>query len=403
MQSPALRIAHEMGLWTAVLDGNPEAQFRSLADRFEVIDLKDKEGILDFASKLKSEEAGLSGIMTAGTDFSPSVAYTAEKLGLPGIHYETALNAQDKARMRACFDNAGVPSPRWTVLDAASACGFLPKFDFPVVVKPVDNMGARGCRMAGNAPELDEAVRDALRFSRSGRAIVEEYMEGPEFSIDALVDKGKITICGLAERHIFFPPYFVEMGHTMPAGLSKKDEDAILDVFCAGVKALGIDNGAAKGDIKLTPRHSEHAAMVGEIAARLSGGYMSGWTYPYASGAEPTRGALCIAIGLEPEGIIPTRNWVSAERAFIAEKSGIVSAIHGMEDAAKVPFVKDVFLRIKPGDAVEPPKNNVSKCGNVISAAPTRKEAVNSACEAVSKIKIEITEPLAKREPLVRG
>jgi len=141
-------------------------------------------------------------------------------------------------------------------------------------VKPVDNMGGRGCRRADSLAELRAAVEAALAFSRSGRAIIEEFMDGPEFSADALVHRGEITLCGLADRHIRFPPCFVEMGHTMPSGVDSGTAARLLEVFYAGIRALGITNGAAKGDLKLTPK----GPMVGEIAARLSGGYMSGWT-----------------------------------------------------------------------------------------------------------------------------
>ncbi|MDR0527838.1 MAG: ATP-grasp domain-containing protein [Spirochaetaceae bacterium] len=374
-----------MGFWTAALDGNPEAPFRLMADYFEQIDLKDKELILNFAKKLAGEPAGLCGIMTCGTDFSPSVAYTAERLNLPGISYETALKAQDKELMRSVFEKAGIASPRWKAVHAPCPDVFSLDFEFPVVVKPADNMGARGCRRVDSTAGLKDAVLDALRYSRSSKAIIEEYMEGPEFSVDALVFNGEVTICGLAERHIFYPPYFIEMGHTMPAVLSARDETAVLDLFCAGIKALGINCGAAKGDIKLTRR----GAMIGEIAARLSGGYMSGWTYPYSSGAEPVRGALCIAAGEAPFGITPVKNWTSAERAFISIP-GVISAIHGIEEAKKIPYVKDVFLRVKPGDTVDFPQNNVSKCGNVISAAPEREQAIKAAEAALRCIVIEL-------------
>jgi biotin carboxylase len=110
MQGPAIRIARELGLFAVVADGNPDAPCASMADQFAHIDLKDKEGIEAFARSLQND-GGLAGIMTAGTDFSATVAWVAEKLGLPGIPYEAALNASDKARMRACFDKAGLPSP----------------------------------------------------------------------------------------------------------------------------------------------------------------------------------------------------------------------------------------------------------------------------------------------------
>lgn len=387
MQGPAIRFAKERGLFAVVVDGDPSAPCAGLADRFVRIDLKDKEGIESLARELAAG-GRLAGIMTAGTDFSATVAYAAERLGLPGISYETALDASDKERMRRRFKDAGVPSPDFLVLRSVPDSSFSLPFPYPAVVKPVDNMGSRGCRRADDPAALAVAVADALRYSRSGRAIVEEYMEGPEFSVDALVHKGEISLCGLADRHIFFPPYFIEMGHTIPSALPAEQSSRLLEVFYRGVRALGIADGAAKGDVKLTAK----GPMIGEIAARLSGGYMSGWTYPYASGVEPTRGALSIALGEKPAGLEPVRNWTCAERAFISIP-GTVAALRGTEAARAVPGVKDLFLRVGEGSAVRFPENNVSKCGNVIAALPGRAEAVAAAERAARDVLIRLAAP----------
>jgi biotin carboxylase len=385
MQGPAITIAREMGLETVAVDADPSAPCTSLADRFEKVDLKDREGVAALGKALM-ESGGLSAVMTAGTDFSATVAWAAEKLGLPGIPYQTALDASDKERMRSRFKAAGAPSPEFVICaDLPSKSGFVLPFPWPAVVKPVDNMGARGCRRVDNMEELETAVADALGFSRSGRAIVEEYMEGPEFSVDALVYRGEITICGLAERHIFYPPYFIETGHTMPADIPPQTAGTLLKTFSDGIKALGIDNGAAKGDIKLTPK----GPMIGEIAARLSGGYMSGWTYPYASGVRPTRGAIQIALGEKPDCLEPSKHWTCAERAFISIP-GTVRSVYGLGKAKSIEGVRDLFTRVSRGSAVKFPENNVTKCGNVISAAPLREDAVGSAEKAVRSILIQL-------------
>ncbi|MDR0402674.1 MAG: ATP-grasp domain-containing protein [Treponema sp.] len=387
MQGPAIRCARDMGLETIVVDGDPNAPMASLADRFEPVDLKDS-GKIEALARSLMENGGLGGVMTAGTDFSASVAWAAEKLGLPGIPYEAALDASDKERMRRRFREAALPSPDYIVLTGPPGENFALPFDFPAVIKPVDNMGGRGCRRVDNYGEFRDAAADALRFSRSGRAIVEEYMDGPEFSVDAVVFQGEVTICGLADRHIFFPPCFIEMGHTMPSEFPQKEQDALIGVFIEGIRALGITNGAAKGDIKLTPS----GPMIGEIAARLSGGYMSGWTYPYASGVEPVRGAINAALGRRPRGLAPLRNWTSAERAFISIP-GKVAEITGVEEARSLPHIRDVFVRAVPGGRISFPENNVSKAGNVISAAPDRESAVTAAGQAARRILIRLAAP----------
>jgi biotin carboxylase len=392
MQGPVINIAKELGYYAIALDGSSAAPCISLADQFEQIDLKDKEGIEAFARSIQRTTDRL-GIMTAGTDFSANVAWAAEKLGLPGIPYEAALNASDKARMRECFKKAALPSPDFITITSAdlplTSKSKFSNLNFPLVIKPVDNMGSRGCRRVDSAEELNEAAKTAIGFSRSGRAILESYMEGPEFSVDAIVYHGEIIICGLADRHIFFPPYFIEMGHTMPTVIKEEKQTAILDTFRAGIHALGLDGkesiGAAKGDIKLTAK----GAMIGEIAARLSGGYMSGWTYPYSSGALPIKGAILAAMGRKPEGLTPIKKWTCAERAFISIP-GTVKQIKGVEKAKSINGVNDLFLRIDKGSKVSFPENNVTKCGNVIASAENRETAIQTAETAAQLILIRL-------------
>ncbi len=391
MQIPAIRIAKGRGWRVVVADGNPEAEGKGLCDRFAHVDLKDLDGLVSLARDC-GRQGGLDGVFTAGTDFSASVAWVAEKLGLPGIPYETALKATDKALMREAFAAAGVPSPRfacWSGDGEPSVC--VRGFSFPLVVKPVDNMGARGVRRVDEISDLEAACREALPLSRSSRVIVEEFMEGEELSLDAVVSRGEATVCGVADRHIFFPPCFVELGHTMPTDLGSRTVGEACEVFRAGIRALGIHTGAAKGDIKITPR----GAMIGEIAARLSGGYMSGWTFPLSSGVDVTGAALNIAVGLPPGDLSPRVKRVSAERAFIS-LPGTVREVRGVDRARAGDGVAEVFLRVRPGSAVVFPRNNVQKCGNVISVHEERQGAIAAARAAISCISVQL-EPLDDR------
>jgi biotin carboxylase len=400
MQMPGIRIARRKGWRVIVADGNPEAVARDLGDRFEVIDLKDREGLLALARGYAGG-SGLDGVFTAGTDFSSSVAWVAEKLGLPGIPYAAAMRATDKCLMRAAFDAHGVPSPRYACWAGEGDPSDIlsSELEFPLVVKPVDNMGARGVRRVDDRDGLVEACRAALPLSRSSRVIVEQFMEGPELSLDAVAHNGRVTVCGVADRHIAFPPSFVEMGHTMPTELDAATVRGIEEVFVAGMRAIGIDSGAAKGDIKLTPR----GPMAGEIAARLSGGYMSGWTFPLASGVEVTEAALNIAVGLEPGDLTPKWRRTCAERAVISIP-GRVERIEGFEEARGLPGVEEVFLRVAPGEEVVFPANNVQKCGNVIAVGDVRSEAAEAARRAISLLRIRLS-PLVKStaQHLARG
>lgn len=431
MQGVAIRAARALGCTVVAADGNPSAVCAAEADEFVCIDLKDTARLIDYARYLQ-QNGGLDAVFTAATDFSAAVAAIAAACGLRGHTLEAALNATDKVRMRECFRKADVPSPAFIELTAADLAAPADRLEargnvrysdlgaatadtlerrlgelarrFPLVVKPVDNMGARGCSLVKNLSELRKAAATALQCSRSGRAIVEEYIEGSEFSIEGLIFGGRLYITALADRHIFFPPYFIEMGHTIPSDCTQDIADEVMSVFERGVHALGLTDGAVKGDILV--RNGK--AFVGEIAARLSGGYMSGWTVPYSCGLDITAAALTLALGGSPRlhtcgkdsFVIPLKQncpFVSAERAWISIP-GQVASVSGLEAARAAPFVKDVFPRAGAGDTVVFPQNNVEKCGNVLSAAPSRREAVQASEAACRKIVLRLKPHVAETD-----
>ena len=404
MQRPAIEAVKALGYKALVVDANDKALCVKEADRFEKIDLKNKESLASLALSLKNS---LCAVFTAGTDFSASVAYVAEKCGLKSHSYKAALCASDKVIMRTCFARDNVSSPCFREVSDKDDINLIQIDSYPKVIKPVDNMGARGCRMIRSEEEKFFSIKDAIDNSRSGRAILEDYMEGSEFSIDALVCDGNITITGFADRHIYYPPYFIEMGHTMPSCIDQTKKYELINCFADAIHALGLSHGAAKADIKYTSK----GPMIGEVAGRLSGGYMSGWTYPYASDFDLTKNALEISLGLESEELISRRKKLninnsffdiyevectktSAERAWISIP-GTIKEIIGLDEAGRIENIKDVLPRSCAGDSVIFPVNNVSKCGNIIALADSYTLASVSAETAVSKIVLRL-DPLDK-------
>ena len=417
MQKPAILCGKELGYKVSVVDADDKAVAIPFANEFRKIDLKDKDGILEYAKELaKKENGGLAAVFTAGTDFSASVSYVCEKLNLPSHSFEAATNASIKTRMRQCFKDNNVPSPAFMSVSKSDIKDSLIKdvlkiMNYPFVVKPIDNMGARGCRMVRKEEEFLPAIKCAVESSRTGNAIIEEYMAGPEFSIDALVVDGTFTITGFAERHIKYEPYFIEVGHTMPAKIDDKMKAELISVFALGAKALGLSCGAAKADIKYT----EKGPQIGEIAGRLSGGYMSGWTYPYSTDLNLTEQALLIAAGKNPSALIEKRVAVeytpselcknnkkpyeiyevpslrtASERAWLSIPGTVeyIENVTGYTDQALFDTLPRATVTL--GSKVDFPRNNVEKCGNVIAVSHSRDISMTVAEDAVSNIFITL-------------
>lgn len=376
MQIPAIRIASQMGLKTIVTDYNPEAPGLALADVPIVMSTKDIEGTVRTARQYQHK---IRGVLTVGTDASLTVAAVAGALGLVGIHYEAAEKATHKLKMRNALRRAGVAVPEFAgVWSIDEARGAAERTGFPVVLKPVDNMGARGVVRVDGLAQIEQAYRHAKSCSTSGEVIVEAYMDGPELSIDALVWDSEIICAGTADRIIARPPYFIELGHNLPSAQPKEAQERALDLMRAAVKALGITYGAAKGDVKVT----KDGPMIGECAARLSGGWMSSHTFPLSTGYSMIRGAIEIAIGRKP-AIPEFLNRVAMERAIIAAP-GRIARIEGVNQALRLKGVKDIIMKARVDDVVAPPISNMDKQGHVIAMAETYEE-----CEAVVKKALE--------------
>ena len=370
LQVPIIETAKSMGLIVVVADMNLEAPGMKLADFTMVMSTKDIEGMVR-ESKHFADQHTVHGVVTAGTDASMTVAAVANALELPGIRYKDAEAATNKVKMRQRLEQFGVPIPKfvpvWSIQDARDALSFL---SFPLVMKPADNMGARGVIKVSNREELHAAFKHSKQFCPSGEMILEEYMEGPELSVDAISWNGNIRITGIADRIIEREPYFIEIGHNMPSSMPESVLLEVETIMKMGMKALGLTIGAGKGDIKVTPT----GVKVGEIAARLSGGFMSAYTYPLSTGVNLNKAVIKIALGEEPDSLEPKIQRVSIERSLLAQEGKLLS-ISGENDARKITGVNALFIQNKPGDVIKPPTSNIEKSGHVIITADTLRDA----------------------------
>ncbi|EKJ84958.1 isopentenyl diphosphate isomerase/L-lactate dehydrogenase-like FMN-dependent dehydrogenase [Leptospira meyeri] len=393
LQVPIIQTAKTMRLHTVVADMNPSSIGFQIADEAIVMSTKDVEGMVRESKKFV-QNTQIHGVITAGTDASMTVAAVASALQLPGIRFVDAEAASNKVKMRQRLKEFGMPIPRfaavWSLQDAKDA---LDSLTFPLVMKPADNMGARGVIKVNHKDDLTNAFRHAKKFCPTGELILEEYMEGPELSVDALAFQGQIRMTGIADRIIEREPYFIEVGHNMPSAMPKEVLDEVERVMAGGMRALGIHLGAGKGDIKVT----KEGVKIGEIAARLSGGFMSAFTYPLSTGVNLNRAALLISLGETPDNLDPVISRVSIERSLLSKPGKLVS-IGGVEETKKIDGVSEVFIQSKPGDIIKEPTNNIDKSGHVIIVADNLKEA-NLVFEKVKEtIRFEVDEQFSITE-----
>lgn len=182
LQTFVINKIKEMGHYCIALDFNAASEGFSLADKYYVCSTTDREKVLEIA---RHEE--IDGIITYASDVAaPTVAYVAEKLGLPGNPFRSVDIMTDKAKTRAFMEANGfhVPESR-RVCTVEEAKEEALRIGFPVIIKPTDASGSKGVSRVDEESAVEQAFEYACSYSRTKMVIVETFLERSGYQIDA--------------------------------------------------------------------------------------------------------------------------------------------------------------------------------------------------------------------------
>ncbi len=395
LQIPMIRAAKERGLYVYVLDYDSAAAGIPLADEFLCISTIDSRAVLEAARKYKPDY-----VMTSTSDMPVrTVAWVSEQLGMQcDISYEDALCATDKNHMRRRMKECGVPIPKFYA--AYSAEDFIGKsriFKDRFVAKPADNAASRGVVLVDtkrnpSVSYLRKIYNYVHSFSRGGVVMVEEYMEGPEVSVETFTVNRETHIITITDKMVTDLPYFVETGHTEGSRLPEIEQADIRRVALKAVKAINVINGPCHVEIKATAK----GAKLVEIAARMGGDHITSDLVPLSTGVDMTACSLAAVIG-DPVDLESKRSQGAAIRFLymqdaadtsVDSSSRIITSIEGIETASSMPGVTDVQLYSRVGDEAVPLKSSNDRLGHVIAVGADADEAAARADAALEAIRI---------------
>lgn len=381
LQVPGILKAKEMGFETAVVDFNPRAVGIKYADKYYNVSTTDKEGVYEAA-----KDFGADGIVTLATDMPMrSLAYACEKLNLVGVKYDTAVKATDKGEMIKAFEKYDVAHPWYHILKRGESIeSIVREIHYPLIVKPTDNSGSRGVVLVHDEQELYEAVSYSIKESREGNIILEEYMIGPEVSVEVIVLDGKPHILQITDKLTTGAPHFVEMGHSQPSRLSKKIQEEIIVLATKACNAVGLVNGPAHAEIIIT----DAGPKMVEIGVRMGGDNITTHLVPLSTGIDMTKATIQIACGEKPD-IQKKIDKASAIR-FLNVPEGKIVSITGVNEAKNVLGVKEILFTKEVGDFVKNITSSSDRSVCVIAQAETPEEAVAICEKALEKVHLEI-------------
>ena len=389
LQQSIINRAKKMGLYTVGIDPCEDATCRDDVDAFEVVGGQDYEGTCAVVEKY-----GIDAIVTAATD-KPLVmmARIAEKHGFPFFSVATAQWSTDKFQMKQRFIAGGVPHARGILLNSEDlkrslrskslenskekfSDRFLIDFEadkptqelhFPVIVKPRDNSGSRGVKLCRTKEELEQSMAEALEYSKLDSVLVEEFIDGPEYSIEGLHYDGKSEVIQFTEKKTTEFPYNVELGHIQPANISDENKQKIREIVAKIGKALKFENCPSHTELKI----NERGIFVIETSPRLGGDYITSTLTPLSTGVNVEDELLRIALG---EKISPTPQSVqySGVRFFAFKEGTIIKHAPDVDFVKNWPHVVDFSFTLKEGDKVNRITSSLNRYGQLILQAGNR-------------------------------
>jgi biotin carboxylase len=376
-----LRAARERGVFVIACDRDPDAMGFAFADRRAIVSAEDEAAVGMLA---KAER--VDGLIAPGIDWPVAIAArVAVRLGLPHpITPDAAVRSVSKQRQRECLGEHGVPQPEWRVTRGETAGAAL-----PCVVKPADRQGQRGLTLVRERDELGEAVALAVSESRSGIALVEELVEGPEVTMNAFSLDGQFYPLTVTDRLVAEPPAFgVAVAHAWP---SDENVDRAVEIVRSAVEALGIAGGPTYTQVRLAP----DGPRVLEVAARLGGGH-DAELCQVALGVGLNGLAISAALGEEVE-VAP--NPVAATGGacvrFLVPPEGTLESVEGVGEATQIEGVVEARVYRRPGFRFGPFRRGSDRAGFVLAVGDSKEDALARADRAAALIRFEMTDARA--------
>lgn len=383
-QLELIREAKKLGVETVVIDPSLEPVGKKEADYFYQVDGKDYETTKAIALKHK-----VDGIVTGQMEKPMRLmAGLASEMGYIFHSPEVVERSLDKWLMKQAFIQHHVPCAKGVLFKENEPVTMesLNTFSFPLIMKPKDAFSSRGVYKVDRFEEIGDHLNETRSFSPSGQVIVEEFLEGKEYSVETITIKGHTTVIQVTEKFITPFPNTVEMGHLQPAILDLKQKDEIERVVKAAIEAIGIDHSAAHAEVMLT---AEGVKMI-EIGARLGGDFIASYLTRTSTGISMDKAAVQVALGMAPD-VERKKNRFSYIKYIELPPNKKVTEILPFDDITMQPDVVFVHFFVGIGDTTKAITHSALRQACIIVEGGSRKDVIEKGDRYAEDIRQKVT------------
>jgi cysteine synthase A len=386
-----------------VLATTDPGRYAGLAETGVPVVVCDTNSPDSLSGKLREAVGHISGVVTTSEFYAVTVARVAAELALPGNAPWAVARCRDKGMLRETLVANGLPSPAFELIgqgDDADCriASALSRIRLPCVVKPVDNTGSYDVLLCPTAAEVTAHCRRILAARTNVRgqataatALVESYLDGPEYSVEMLSHGSGHRCVGVTAKRVTAPPYFVERGHVFPAPLPPEAVQTLSHTAADALSAVGITMGVTHVEMKLIEGHG----YVVEINPRPAGG-MIPEVVARSCGFDLLDAHLRAALGLEPAPL-PEHRTPSGVAFLLAQRpgGGPLREVAGVPDVLAIPGVDAVTITAVPGSAIRAAHSSYDRFGYVLARADTHAELDDVLSRALGLLR-----PVFRGEPI---
>lgn len=293
LQLPLIKKAKELGYTTHVFAWAANDVGETEADFFYPISIVEKDEILK-----KCQEIGIVGICSIASDLAAiTVNYVANKMGLTGNSLHAVSISTNKHLMRQAFEEHGDPSPKSYLVDENTDFDKL-QISFPAIVKPTDRSGSRGIYKINGKEEIRVAVESAIKEGFEKKALIEEFAEGQEYSVEYISFHGVHHFLAMTLKYTTGAPHFIETGHLEPAPVDEKTLEKVKTVVEHALNSLELTNGASHSELKID---NDGNIKLIEIGGRMGGDCIGSDLVHYSTGIDFVKAVIDVSCGKEPD------------------------------------------------------------------------------------------------------
>lgn len=378
-----------MGYYVMAADGNPNAVGLQYADKQICANITSEEEMVAIA---KQEQ--IDGVIHPCSEVSMNVmGRIHDELNLSGVSRKQAVVATNKHLMREAFKKGDAPSPI-SILAKSAEDAWEQFMAMPgdAILKPSRNSGSRGiAKVSKGSNGVSEVSKEdfyklydiALEESRDNSVLIEQFIEGPEFSVEIIVWEGKVNVLTVTDKKTTEAPHFVELGHNQPSCFPEETVALIKDAAVRGVKALGVDKCACHAEVKV----QDGKAYLMEIGARMGGDFISTVLTRLSTGIDMVAAAIDCALNIKPD-LTPKAAPQGVCIRYFCPKPGKLVSISNTE-VLDDPRVHEWEIYHQVGDEIPEVTSSLCRSGHVIVTEETPQKAIAYAESLLNEVKME--------------